>query len=160
MTIPIWKDCPEMDGLMNIQDAKELFSASAEIQKFIEYVSQSLSRKISSKLYTAKELLKACPKTPILNFIEDTSQTHSKKIAANLHDSIAKDGIGFYECVFATSVIEAYAKEYHCEIKITHEILSDIAMRIASLFREKEYTVEWYTDNECAYLEISGWDEK
>ena len=111
-------------------------------------------------LATAKELLKACPKTPILNFIEDTSQTHSKKIAADLHDSIAKDGIGFYECVFAISVIKAYAKEYHCEIKITHEILSDIAMHIANLFREKGYTVEWYTNIECAYIEISGWDEE
>ena len=111
-------------------------------------------------LATAKELLKACPKTPILNFIEDTSQTHSKKIAADLHDSIAKDGIETYECVFAISVIEEYAKECRCEVEVTHEILVDIAMHIASLFREKGYTVDWYTHNECAYFEISGWGEE
>lgn len=111
-------------------------------------------------LTTAKELLKTCPKKPLLDFIEDTSKTHSKKIAADLHDSIAKDGIETYECVFAISVIEEYAKECRCEVEVTHEILSDIAMRIADLFREKEYTVEWYTDIECAYLEISGWGEE
>ena len=111
-------------------------------------------------LATAKELLKTCPKKPLLDFIEDTSKTHSKKIAAALHDSIAKDGIETYECVFAISVIEKYAKECHCEVEVTHEVLVDIAMCIASLFREKGYAVKWYTHNDCAYFEINGWGEE
>ena len=108
----------------------------------------------------AKELLKSCPKKPLLDFIEDTSETHSKKIAADLHDRIAKDGIETYECVFAISVIEDYAKECRCEVEVTHEVLVDIAMYIAHLFREKGYTVKWYTCDDCAYFEISGWDEE
>ena len=43
MTIPICKHYPEMDGLMNIADAKDLFRASSKIQKFIEYASQKTS---------------------------------------------------------------------------------------------------------------------
>lgn len=34
MTIPIYKHYQEMDGLMNIADAKDLFRASSKIQKF------------------------------------------------------------------------------------------------------------------------------
>lgn len=108
----------------------------------------------------AKELLKSCPKKPLLDFIKDTSETHSKKIAADLHDSIAKNGIGCYECVFHISVIEDYADEYRCDVEVTHEVLVDIAMDIASLFREKGYEVKWYTADECVYFEISGWDEE
>ena len=43
MPIPIWKDCPKMNKVINLQDAKELFKASAEIQ--------NLSKIISSQLY-------------------------------------------------------------------------------------------------------------
>lgn len=108
----------------------------------------------------AKKLLKACPKKPLLGFIEDTSKTHSKKIAANLYDEIKTIGVELYECVFHRSVIEAYAKEYGCGEYITSEILTNVVERIANLFREKGYTVDWYIDNDCAYFEMCGWAEE
>ena len=111
---------------MNIEDAKELFEASSDIQKFIEFASQNLSKIISSQLY----------------------------------DEIKTIGVELYECVFHRSVIEAYAKEYGCGEYITSEILTNVAERIANLFREKGYTVNWYIDNGCAYFEMCGWGEE
>ena len=96
----------------------------------------------------------------IRKFIENVSQTHSKKIAANLYDEIKTIGVELYECVFHRSVIEAYAKEYGCGEYITSEILTNVAERIANLFREKGYTVDWYIDNDCAYFEMCGWAEE
>lgn len=106
----------------------------------------------------AKKLQKNCK--PLLDFIEDTSQTHSKKIAADLYKEIKTFGSGFYECVLATSVIEAYAKESHYKVETTNEILESIADHIAKLLKEKGYTVDSYIDDDCAYFEISGWGEE
>ena len=106
----------------------------------------------------AKKLQKSCK--PLLDFIEATSQTHSKKIAADLYEEIKTFGNGLYECVFNTSVIEAYAKESHYEVKVTNEILERIADHIAKLFKEKGYTVDWYINNDCAYFEMCGWEEE
>lgn len=36
MPVPIWKDCPKMDEIINLEDAKELLKASSKIQKFIK----------------------------------------------------------------------------------------------------------------------------
>lgn len=108
----------------------------------------------------AKELFNTNSRLTIRKFIENVSQTHSKKIAANLYDEIKTIGVELYECVFHRSVIEAYAKEYGCEEYITSEILTNVAERIANLFREKGYTVDWYIDNDCAYFEMCGWAEE
>ena len=113
------------------------------------------------RLWTSKKLRnykKSCK--PLLDFIEATSQTHSKKIAADLYEEIKTFGNGLYECVFNTSVIEAYAKESHYEVKVTNEILEHIADRIAKLFKEKGYTVDWYINNDYAYFEMCGWEEE
>ena len=133
MSIPIWKNCPEMDGLMNIADAKDLFRASAEIQKFIEYASQSLSRKISSSLYNTIETdaAKSCEFEFHISAIED----------------YAKD----------------YEKENDCEIRVTENVLEKIAFRIAELFKENDFCTRRYVvsdDRECARIEIKGWDEE
>ena len=108
----------------------------------------------------AKGLFNTNSKLTIRKFIENVSQTHSKKIAANLYDEIKTIGVEFYECVFHSSVIEDYAKEYGCGEYITSEILTNVAERIANLFREKGYTVDWYIDNDCAYFEMCGWEEE
>ena len=108
----------------------------------------------------AKGLFNTNSRLTIRKFIENVSQTHSKKIAANLYDEIKTIGIELYECVFHRSVIEAYAKEYGCGEYITSEILTNVAERIANLFREKGYTVDWYIDNDCAYFEMCGWAEE
>lgn len=108
----------------------------------------------------AKELFNTNSRLTIRKFIENVSQTHSKKIAANLYDEIKTIGVELYECVFHRSVIEAYAKEYGCGEYITSEILTNVAERIANLFREKGYTVDWYIDNDCAYFEMCGWGEE
>lgn len=36
MPVPIWKDCPKMDEIINLEDAKELLKTSSKIQKFIK----------------------------------------------------------------------------------------------------------------------------
>ena len=108
----------------------------------------------------AKGLFNTNSRLTIRKFIENVSQTHSKKIAANLYDEIKTIGVELYECVFHRSVIEAYAKEYGCGEYITSEILTNVAERIANLYREKGYTVDWYIHNECAYFEITGWSEE
>lgn len=108
----------------------------------------------------AKGLFNTNSRLTIRKFIENVSQTHSKKIAANLYEEIKTIGVELYECVFHRSVIEAYAKEYGCREYITSEILTNVAERIANLFREKRYTVDWYIDNDCAYFEMCGWAEE
>ena len=132
MAIPVCKHYPEMDGLMNIQDAKELFSASAEIQKFIEYTSQHLSRIISSSLY-------------------DTIETDAAKSCEfEFHISSIED------------YAEDYEKDNDCEIRVTENVLEKIAFRIAELFRKQDFCARGYLvpkDRECARIEIKGWAE-
>ena len=133
MTIPIWKNCPEMDGLMNIADAKDLFSASAEIQKFIEYASQSLSRKISSSLY-------------------DTIETDAAKSCEFEFHISAVEGYA-----------EDYEKDNNCEIRVTENVLEKIAFRIGELFRKQGFCADGHivsNDRECARVEIKGWAEE
>lgn len=108
----------------------------------------------------AKGLFNTNSRLTIRKFIENVSQTHSKKIAANLYDEIKTIGVELYECVFHRSVIEAYAKEYGCGEYITSKILTNVAERIANLYKEKGYTVDWYIDNDCAYFEMCGWAEE
>lgn len=132
MTIPICKYHPEMDGLMNIADAKDLFRASSKIQKFIEYASQSLSRKISSSLY-------------------DTIETDAAKSCEfEFHISAIE------------SYAEDYEKDNNCEIRVTENILKKIAFRIVELFKENDFCALGYIvpdDRELARIEIKGWDE-
>lgn len=108
----------------------------------------------------ARGLFNTNSRLTIRKFIENVSQTHSKKIAANLYDEIKTIGVELYECVFHRSVIEAYAKEHGCGEYITSEILTNVAERIANLYREKGYTVDWYIDNDRAYFEMCGWAEE
>ena len=118
---------------MNIQDAKELFSASAEIQKFIEYVSQNLSRKISSKLYDAIET--------------DTVESCEFEFHISAVESYAVD----------------YEEWNNCELRVTENILEKIAFRIGEIFREHGFYADGYIvpdDRECARIEIKGWDEE
>lgn len=133
MIIPICKHYPEMDGLMNIADAKDLFSASSEIQKFIEYASQSLSRKISSSLY-------------------DTIETDAAKSCEFEFHISSIEGYA-----------EDYEKDNNCEIRVTENILEKIAFRIAELFKENDFCTRGYLvpkDHECARIEIKGWAEE
>lgn len=133
MAIPICKHYPEMDGLMNIADAKDLFNASAEIQKFIEYASQSLSRKISSSLYDAIET--------------DAAKSCEFEFHISSIEGYAED----------------YEKDNNCEIRVTENILEKIAFRIAELFKENDFYAHGYVvpkDRECARIEIKGWAEE
>lgn len=132
MTIPICKHYPEMDGLMNIADAKNLFGASSKIQKFIEYTSQSLSRKISSSLYNTIETdaAKSCEFEFHISSIEGYAEDHEK--------------------------------DNNCEIRVTENILEKIAFRIAELFKENDFCARGYivpNDRELARIEIKGWAE-
>ena len=133
MLIPILKNDPKMDRLMNIQDAKELFSASAEIQKFIEYVSQNLSRKISSKLYNAIKT--------------NADKSHEFEFHISAVESYAVD----------------YEEWNNCELRVTENILEKIAFRISELFKECGFCALGYIapdDRECVKIEIKGWDEE
>lgn len=133
MLIPILKDDPELDELMNIEDAKELFEASSDIQKFIEYASQDFSRKISSKLY---DIIKT-----------STSKSHEFELHISAIESYAVD----------------YKEWYNCELRITENILEKIARRIAELFRENAFCVGGRitsNDHKRARIEIKGWSEE
>ena len=133
MVIPICKHYPEMDGLMNIADAKDLFGASAKIQKFIEYASQHLSRIISSSLY-------------------DTIETNAAKSCEFEFHISAIEGYA-----------EDYEKDNNCEIRVTENVLEKITFRIAELFKENDFCTRGYLvpkDRECARIEIKGWAEE
>lgn len=133
MIIPICKHYPEMDGLMNIQDAKELFSASSKIQKFIEYTSQGLSRKISSSLY-------------------DTIETNANESCEFEFHISAVEGYA-----------EDYERENNCELRVTENVLEKITFRIAELFKENGFCANGHLvskDRECARIEIKGWGEE
>lgn len=129
MPIPIWKDCPEMDGLMNLEDAKGLLNASFEIQKFIECVSQSLSRKISSNLYDTIET----------KAIESYECSFNIKVV----EDYAKD----------------YERDNDYKIRVTENVLEKIAFRIGELFREQGFYAGGHIKAEysCAYIAIEGW---
>lgn len=132
MLIPILKDDPELNELMNIEDAKDLFGASSKIQKFIEYASQSLSRKISSSLY-------------------DTIETDATKSCEFEFHISSIEGYA-----------EDYEKDNNCEIRVTENVLEKIAFRIAELFKENDFCTRGYLvpkDRECARIEIKGWAE-
>ena len=122
-----------MDGLMNIADAKDLFNASAEIQKFIEYTSQHLSKIISSSLY-------------------DTIETTAAESCEFEFHISAVEGYA-----------EDYEKDNNCEIRVTENVLEKIAFRIAKLFKENDFCTRGYLvpkDRECARIEIKGWAEE
>ena len=130
MLIPILKDDPELDELMNIADAKELFEASSDIQKFIESASQDFSRKISSKLYDIIET--------------STSKSHEFELHISAIESYAVD----------------YKEWYNYTIRVTENILEKIAFRIAELFRENGFCVSGRitsNDHKRARIEIKGW---
>lgn len=133
MLIPILKDDPELDELMNIADAKELFEASSDIQKFIESASQDFSRKISSKLYDIIET--------------STSKSHEFELHISAIESYAVD----------------YKEWYNYTIRVTENILEKIAFRIAELFRENGFCVSGRitsNDHKRARIEIKGWSEE
>lgn len=130
MLIPILKDDPELDELMNIADAKELFEASSDIQKFIESASQDFSRKISSKLYDIIET--------------STSKSHEFELHISAIESYAVD----------------YKEWYNYTIRVTENILEKIAFRIAELFSENGFCVSGRitsNDHKRARIEIKGW---
>ena len=133
MIIPICKHYSEMDGLMNIADAKDLFRASSKIQKFIEYASQHLSRIISSSLYDAIET--------------DAAKSCEFEFHISSIEGYAED----------------YEKDNNCEIRVTKNVLEKVAFRIAKLFKENDFCARGYlvpNDRELARIEISGWDEE
>ena len=76
------------------------------IQKFIEYASQSLSRKISSSLY-------------------DTIETDAAKSCEFEFHISAIEGYA-----------EDYEKDNNCEIRVTENVLEKIAFRITELFKK------------------------
>ena len=131
MLIPILKDDPELDKLMNIEDAKELFEASSDIQKFIESASQNLSRIISAKLYNAIKT--------------NADKSHEFELHISAIESYAVD----------------YKEWYNCELRITENILEKIAFRIVELFKENGFCVGGRitsNDHKRARIEISGWE--
>lgn len=131
MFISIWKGCPEMDRIMNLEDAKELIKDSEVIQKFIEYTSQNLSRIISAKLYNA---------------IKTTAdKSHKFEFHASSVESYAKN----------------YEEENNCILRLTEDISERIALRIVELFKESGFCALGYiapNDRECVRIEISGWE--
>ena len=130
MLIPILKDDPELDELMNIEDAKELFEASSDIQKFIESASQDFSRKISSKLY---------------DIIETKGiETGEYGFHINVVEDYAKD----------------YEKDHNCKLHVTEHVLESIAFRIGEIFREHGFYAGGHLSYSCANIKIQGWGEE
>lgn len=131
MFISIWKGCPEMDRIMNLEDAKELIKDSEVIQKFIEYTSQNLSRIISAKLY-------------------NTIKTNADKSHEfEFHISSVK------------CYAEDYEEENDCVLRLTDNVLERIALRIVELFKEGGFCALGYIvpdDRECVKIEICGWE--
>ena len=130
MPIPIWKDCPKMDEVINLQDAKELFKASAEIQKFIEYASQNLSKIISSQLYDDIET--------------KGIETGEYGFHINVVEDYAKD----------------YEKDHNCKLHVTEHVLESIAFRIGEIFREHGFYAGGHLSYSCANIKIQGWGEE
>ena len=133
MFISIWKSCPEMDRIMNLEDAKELIKDSEVIQKFIEYTSQNLSRIISAKLYNAIKT--------------NADKSHEFEFHISSVESYAKN----------------YEEENNCILRLTEDILERIAPRIVELFKENDFCTRGYLvpkDRECARIEIKGWAEE
>ena len=131
MNIPIWKDCPKMDRIMNLEDAKELIKDSEELQNFIEYTSQNLSRIISSRLY-------------------DTIKTNADKS----HE------FEFHISSVEAYAVD-YKEENDYVPRITENALERIAFHIAELFKENGFHSYGYIvpdDHECVKIEISGWE--
>ena len=131
MLIPILKDDPELDELMNIEDAKELIKDSEVIQKFIEYTSQNLSRIISAKLYNAIKT--------------NADKSHEFEFHISSVESYAKN----------------YEEENNCILRLTEDISERIALRIVELFKESGFCALGYiapNDRECVRIEISGWE--
>ena len=130
MLIPILKDDPELDELMNLEDAKELFEASAEIQKFIEYASQNLSKIIYSQLYGDIET--------------KGIETGEYGFHINVVEDYAKD----------------YEKDHNCKLHVTEHVLENIAFRIGEIFREHGFYAGGHLSYSCANIEIEGWGKE
>ena len=127
MLIPILKDDPELNELMNIEDAKELFEASSDIQKFIEYASQNLSKIISSQLY------------------DDIETKGIETGEYGFHIDVVEDYAKDYE------------KDHNCKLHVTEHVLENIAFRIGGIFREHGFYAGGHLSYSCANIEIQGW---
>lgn len=127
MLIPILKDDPELDELMNIEDAKELFEASSDIQKFIESASQDFSRKISSKLY------------------DDIETKGIETGEYGFHIGVVEDYAKDYE------------KDHNYKLHVTEHVLESIAFRIGEIFREHGFYAGGHLSYSCANIKIQGW---
>ena len=116
-----------MDRIMNLEDAKELIKDSAEIQKFIEYASQNLSKIISSQLYD--------------NIETKGIETGEYGFHIGVVEDYAKD----------------YEKDHNCKLHVTEHVLESIAFRIGEIFREHDFYAGGHLSYSCANIEIQGW---